>query len=109
MTDEECDVLEVFLGMDTLGITERKEFQTEEGGYNMCTALREIREEGIAEGKTAGMAESILDLLAELGEVPAALKQHIYEQEDFALLKRWHKIAAKALSIADFEAKLNQN
>lgn len=51
LTGDDCDALEVFIGMDRLGITEREKFKNQEGGsYNMCTALREIREEGREEG-----------------------------------------------------------
>ena len=51
LTAEECDLLEVFIGMENLGEEEREGYRNREGGYNMCTALLEIREEGRNEGE----------------------------------------------------------
>ena len=31
------------------------------------------------------------------------MKKHIMEQTDITVLSRWHKIAAKSVSIAEFE------
>ena len=53
LTEEECDLLEVFIGMKKLGKGERETYRNENGGYNMCTALMDIREEGIAAGESA--------------------------------------------------------
>ena len=51
LTAEECDLLEVFIGMENLGEEGREGYRNREGGYNMCTALLEIREEGRNEGE----------------------------------------------------------
>lgn len=66
------------------------------------------RERGRAEGRAEGKAEAIIDLLEEMGAVPSDLKNRIFAQEDLAVLKCWHKIAAKAQSIAEFEKKINE-
>lgn len=66
------------------------------------------RERGKEEGKIEGKAESIIDLLEDLGTVPPELKNHIFHQEDLDVLKRWHKIAARASSIAEFEKKIDE-
>jgi len=58
---------------------------------------------GRREGKIEGKIEYIIELLEELGEPSEALKKHIMEQTDITVLSRWHKIAAKSASIAEFE------
>lgn len=64
------------------------------------------RAEGISMGKTRGKAEDVLQLLEDLGEVPDALKVRIQEETDLQVLGRWLKIAARADSIAGFEANM---
>lgn len=55
------------------------------------------------EGKAEGRAESIIELLEELGAVPESLRYQIMSQTDLALLKKMHKAAAKAESIGQFQ------
>ena len=61
------------------------------------------RESGIKQGIILGTSEAILELLEESGEVPELLRKTISEQHDLNILKKWHKFAAKASSIEDFE------
>jgi len=63
-----------------------------------------VRECGRAEGKTEGIAESILLLLRDLGDVPEELRERILAETDPDILGRWLKIAARAESIRQFEA-----
>lgn len=58
------------------------------------------KQEGCAEGK----AQSVLELLEELGEVPPALKNHILAEKDPVVLSAWLKKAARAESIEQFAA-----
>ncbi len=60
-------------------------------------------ERGITQGITQGKALSILELLEELGEVSEELKVEILEQTNTEILSKWHKLAAKAESIQEFE------
>ncbi len=68
------------------------------------------REEGILvgreEGKLDGKVEDILDLLSELGEVSADLREQIMLQKDTVILQRWLKLAAKAESIIQFQEQM---
>lgn len=48
------------------------------------------------------MAESILEVLRDIGEVTEELKKCILEQKDTEVLKCWLKAAIKADSIEDF-------
>lgn len=50
----------------------------------------------------------ILDLLEELGEIPVALMKTVREQEEMRILKKWHKLSAKADSIEEFEKQISQ-
>ena len=64
---------------------------------------RESRIEGIAEGK----AESIIELLEEIGSIPDFLKQKISEQKDINILNKWVKLSARAETIDEFIEKMN--
>ncbi|MCI8901557.1 MAG: hypothetical protein HFH76_13240 [Lachnospiraceae bacterium] len=55
------------------------------------------------EQKRIGRVEDIMDLLEEIGETSSALEKLIMEQTDLEVLRRWHKLAAKAESIEAFE------
>lgn len=68
----------------------------------MCEIADRIRQEGKIEGKI----EDILELLEELGKIPAKIVRHIRQERDLMVLARWHKCAAAAASIAEFEAKM---
>ena len=61
------------------------------------------RAEGWKDGKTKGKAEDVIELLEDLGDLSDSLKACIMEQTDLELLKKWHKAAAKAKSIEEFE------
>lgn len=60
-----------------------------------------VREEGKAEGK----AEAILELLEELGVVSEELRKAVMEQRDMVVLREWHKLAARAESVEEFQRK----
>lgn len=54
------------------------------------------------EGKVEGKAESVLDLLQELGAVSEEVCEKIMNEKDGACLTRWLKLAAKAESVEQF-------
>ena len=76
-----------------VGLTYMKSFEIEQ----------RIREEGLAEGKKAGLAEAVLELLDSLGDIPSPLRERITAQKDEATLRAWLKLAAKAESIEEFQ------
>ena len=61
------------------------------------------RAEGWKDGRAKGKAEAVIELLEDLGNLSDSLKACIMEQTDLELLKKWHKAAAKAKSIEEFE------
>lgn len=71
--------------------------------YDEEKALRFAREDGKVEGKIEGKIESILELLDELGSISQELENLIREERDNVILSRWHKFAARAESIEEFE------
>ena len=89
-------------------IVERvRHFKTHEKGVNiMCKIADRIREEGREEGRLEGMMEVTLELLEELGQVPQQIVELINAQDSMEILSRWLKNAAKAETIAEFEANM---
>lgn len=57
------------------------------------------------EAKNEARAESILDLLSDLGSPSPSLKHRIYSERSAEVLTRWLKLAARADSIEDFTKK----
>lgn len=80
-----------------------EEYNQEE---HMKSEREEWREIGREEGKAAGKAEYILELLCELGDVPAKLRQKIMAQQDLSVLKKWFRLAVKAQTIEEFEKQM---
>lgn len=70
--------------------------------------VQETRRLSRAEGKAEGKAESVLELLEDLGEIPDELKKKVMAQKDLEVLKKWHKVAARAESIAQFKEKIDE-
>ena len=66
---------------------------------DMCSSFERLLNKEKAEGN----AEAVIELLEDLGELSDSLKTCIMEQTDLELLKKWHKAAAKATSIEEFE------
>lgn len=83
-----------------VGLTYMKSFEIEQ------RIRQEAREEGLAQGKTIGLSEAVLDLLDVLGEIPASVRERITAQTDEAVLRVWLKQAAKAESVSEFEEQI---
>lgn len=96
-------------------IVERvKYFKTEKEGVTiMCEIADRIRREGKEEGRKEGKylgriegkIEDILELLEDFGSVPQRIIGRICQETDPEQLSRWHKCAARAASIEEFEAQ----
>ncbi len=63
-------------------------------------------EEGREEGFAAGKADGILELLEDIGTIPEGVRERITGETDLEVLKKWHKLAAKAESIDEFVSKM---
>ena len=70
---------------------------------DMCSSFEKLLNKEKAEGWKDGKAEAVIELLEDLGDLSDSLKACIMEQTDLELLKKWHKAAAKATSIEEFE------
>ena len=53
-------------------------------------------------------ADAVCELLEDLGEISQELQDEIYAERDLNVLSKMLKLAAKAKSIADFQAKLEE-
>lgn len=65
-------------------------------------------EDGNKAGKVKGRAESILEILEELGTVPEEMRRRLLEETDLQRLKNWLKEAIKAASIEDFAENMDK-
>lgn len=65
------------------------------------------KQDGMEEGKIEGRVECILELLQEYGPIPENLKERLLT-EDFAVLTKLLKIAARAESVDEFIQKYNE-
>ena len=90
-------------------------FKIHKRGVNiMCEITDRIRNEGKEEGRVEGREEgrvegmmgAIVELLEEIGQVPRRIAELIQAEHDLSVLSRWHKAAARASSIAEFEANM---
>lgn len=87
------DIAGINIDLETI-----KKQETEGEVYDMCKAFEDYKDEGRQEGR----AEFVIELLEELGEVPENLKNRIMRENDSEVLRRWHKLAAKAESMDKF-------
>ena len=63
------------------------------------------RKDAAVEASHLTQVESVLELLEDYGSVPDNVRQKLMEEQDPAILKSWHKLAARSVSIQDFAAK----
>ena len=68
--------------------------------------FQEMLREEYDEGKAAGKAEAVLNLLEELGEISDDLRVRIISEKNLDVLKRWLKQAVKSESIDEFIEKM---
>ena len=88
-------------------IVERvRHFKIQKGVDIMCEIADRIREEGRSVGRLESRIEDILELLEELGHVPQRIAELIRKEDNLGVLSKWLKSAAKAGSIAEFEANM---
>ena len=62
--------------------------------------------QGVKQGRTLATVENTLELLEDLAPVDDSLKDLIQSQTDLTLLKKWHKLAARADSIEAFKEQI---
>lgn len=62
--------------------------------------------QGLKQGLTAGRAESVIELLNELGDIPSEVCEQIRSEKNAEILKDWLKLAAKVTSIEQFTKQM---
>ena len=63
---------------------------------------------GMEIGQKDGRRQDIMDLLEDKGEIPGDICDRIYAQEDTEVLRKWHRMAAKAENFDDFREAIRQ-
>lgn len=76
--------------------------EKEEWEGDVCKAIDDLIEDGRQEGRAEGRAESILELLGELGSIPAEITMRIRKEENVEVLREWLKLAARADNVQQF-------
>lgn len=69
---------------------------------------REAAKEAAREASHSTRVEAIIELLEEVGDVSDSIPERLEQIEDPEQLKKLHRIAAHAGSIAEFEEKMNE-
>lgn len=112
MNNESWHVLSQLTGSKSLEKLARRKSRRNEEGEKMFRPLDDMisnaKAEGLAEGKTKGKAESIVDLLEEYGTVQDKLKKEIFKQRDLQILKEWLKLAVRVKNADEFARQMYQ-
>ncbi|MGN0332608.1 MAG: hypothetical protein ACI4D9_06250 [Lachnospiraceae bacterium] len=74
--------------------------------YDFEKHMKQEREENWMAGHELGVKESIFDLLEDLGEISEELQSKIMDESDLQILKKWHKLSARAKSLEEFQNKM---
>ena len=74
--------------------------------YGVRKGVEQGVKQGVKQGRTLATAENTLEFLEDLGPVDDSLKDLIQSQTDLTLLKKWHKLAARADSIEAFKEQI---
>ena len=77
-----------------------------EEASDMCDFSNYVEERGRKEGRIESKLEDILELLGDLGNIPQRILECIQKETNLDILSKWLKYAAKATSIAEFEANM---
>ncbi|MCM1162602.1 MAG: hypothetical protein NC412_15470, partial [Roseburia sp.] len=79
---------------------------------SMQEGIQEGMQKGMQEGVQKGMQEAkqeaVFELLEEYGVIPEHVRETVLAQKDLEVLKRWHKLAAKADSMEQFEKEMQE-
>lgn len=83
--------------------------------HEMVMEVKSDREVGLAYMKSFEVekrirneekVEDIMDLLADFGSISEELEKQLREERDLEVLRKWHKLAAHAKSIEEFERQI---
>lgn len=65
-----------------------------------------VKQKAKQEARQEARQEVVLELLEEYGTIPEHVREAVLAQCDLEVLKRWHKLAAKAGSVEQFEKEM---
>lgn len=84
-------------------VTELKTWRRLEARYMTVEEWMKDRESRVREETKQ---EAVLELLEEYGAIPDSIREAVLAQWDLTVLKRWHKLAARAGSMEQFEKEM---
>ncbi|MBD5544491.1 MAG: hypothetical protein HDR01_09690, partial [Lachnospiraceae bacterium] len=88
-------------------VKERLEKQVEARVKERLEKQVEARvKERLSTGCEKAKQEAVLELLEEYGAIPERIREAVLTQKDMEVLKRWHKLAARAGSMEQFEKEM---
>ena len=74
--------------------------------YDQEKHMRQEREDAWKDGLLEGKASAVISLLENLGALSEKLEQKIKSETDPDILDKWIRLAAKAVSLAEFEEEM---
>ncbi|MBD5545508.1 MAG: Rpn family recombination-promoting nuclease/putative transposase [Lachnospiraceae bacterium] len=69
-------------------------------------SIEKAQQEARQEAQQEATQEAVFELLEEYGTIPEHVREAVLAQRDLKVLKRWHKLAARAGSIEQFEKEM---
>ena len=104
VTDETTQKLHDFVSKVRVSPEARFEYMTWE--EKIFYERLEAKDEGKIEGKIEATIDNILELLEEHGTTSESVLTKIKEEKNIEKLKQWHKLAAKSISMQEFEENM---
>ena len=85
---------------------QKKEYFREDGKINMCKGLTDMLQDEKNEGKVEGKAEAVMELLADMGNVPEDIRSMVNSENNTEKLHVMLKAAAKSETFDDFRERI---
>lgn len=101
----EQGILTDFLRTNRSGVLSMLRLLTE---YNEKEHMRRLKRDSRIEGALWQIRKNIFDLLEDIGPVPEDIQIQINAEEDMDILSSWHKAAARAATMDDFQEKMGR-
>ena len=106
-----------------VAIIENAKTDEKKEGYDVCKALDDLYNDGVAKGEIIGIAKgeikgeskgdlnrckkTILDFLSDHGKVSDKLTKKLNSENNVNILEKWIKLSARVSSIEEFENLIN--
>lgn len=98
-------ILTDFLKTNRSGVMGMLRLLTE---YDEKEHMRRLKRDARIEGALQQSRQDIFELLEDIGPVPEDIQTQIRAEENMDILRDWHKAAARASDMNDFQEKMNR-